>query len=127
MRVLLVDDENEVLEVLSEILEDLGHTVTCKTEGEEALRAALKEPHDLVITDFRMPGMDGLRLLESLRDHLLDVPVILTAASGSDRTVTRALEAGAAACLKKPLRLKELIGVIQSLDSGGASGSAGSG
>ena len=117
MRVLLVDDERLVLEVLSELLEDLGHTVTCKTSGEEALRSALDEPHDLVVTDLRMPGMDGLRLLESLREQSLDVPVILTTASGGNKTAARALEAGALVCLKKPVSVRDLVAVIQSLEA----------
>lgn len=120
MRLLLVDDEKGVLEVLSEILEDLGHTVTCRANGEDAFRAALDDPHDLVVTDLRMPGMDGLRLLQLLREHSLDMPVVLTTASGDHMTAARAVEAGAVACLSKPLRVKDLMAVIQSAEAHGA-------
>ena len=77
MRILLVDDEAAFLKAVAEVLEDLGHTVTCKTDGAEALVEALKEPWDLLVSDIRMPGMDGLGLVESLRSHSVQVPVIL--------------------------------------------------
>ena len=101
--------------------------MTCKTQGEEALRTALGEPCDLLITDLRMPAMDGLTLPESLREQSLDVPVISTTASGGDQTGVRALKAGAVGCLYKPLRLKDLMAAIRSLEAGAPPGTTGSG
>jgi len=117
MNVLLVDDERTILRVLSEILQDLGHTVTCRTRGREALQTALNEPCDLIITDLRMPGMDGLELIRSLREQALAVPVILTTASGGDQPASMALQAGALACLPKPVRVRDVVAIIRSLET----------
>ena len=118
MRILLVDDDAKILEVLAEVLEDLGHTVTCRTDGEEVLVEALNEPYDLLVTDIRMPGMDGLELIESLHSHSRQLPAILVTGHDSDEVAARALEVSAASYLRKPIRVADMLVVVRSLEFG---------
>ena len=77
MRILLVDDEDSILAVLSGILADLGHEVTCASDGEEAMQLVLSGTNpDLVVTDIRMPKVDGFQLLEILDRQKRQIPVI---------------------------------------------------
>lgn len=116
MRVLLVDDEGAILATLTEILRDLGHSVRSTEDGEEALQAALDEPFDLVISDIRMPRMDGLRLVNALRDRRLEVPVILITGHGSDDIAARAEGVDAVRLLHKPIKIKDLLAAMRALD-----------
>ena len=81
--VLVVDDEAAVLEVLSEVVEDLGHVVVRARDGREALNLALARKPDLVVTDHLMPMLSGTDLCRELRkvEKLKKVPVILLSAS----------------------------------------------
>jgi len=116
MRVLLVDDEGAILSTLTEILADLGHSVRSAEDGEEALQAALDEPFDLVVSDIRMPRMDGLKLVEALRDRGLDVPVILITGHGTDDIAARASLVDAVRLLHKPIKIRDLLAGIRALD-----------
>ncbi len=103
-RVLVVDDEPEVCEMIEEILRDEGHAVAVAADGGEALRRLEQERFDLVITDLRMPGMDGRELYASLcqRDPVLATRTILLTgdALGLDPSRFPGLEADA--LLEKP-------------------------
>ncbi len=81
--VLVVDDEEPTLEILSSVIEDLGHHVLAARDGAEALRLARDHGPDLVITDFMMPGCTGIELIRALRGiaDLAAVPVILISAA----------------------------------------------
>ena len=136
MRVLLVDDEEAILSTLTEILTDLGHSVRSTVDGEGAARAALSEPFDLVISDIRMPRMDGLKLVNTLREQSLGVPVILISGHGSDDIAAQAAEVDAVRLLHKPINIRDLLAGIRSLDlegdprrrdDGGCAGGMGSG
>jgi len=83
-RVLLVDDEAHILQVLSLKLRNAGYDIVTAVDGEEAFEAACQQPPDLVITDFQMPYMTGLELCRSLRENesTRDVPVIMLTARG---------------------------------------------
>ncbi|MEE9220420.1 MAG: response regulator, partial [candidate division NC10 bacterium] len=82
-RILIVDDEAGMREFLSIFLEREGFQVESAQDGQEALEAAEKAPFDLIISDLRMPTMDGVRLLEGLREFQPEVPVILMTAYAS--------------------------------------------
>jgi len=83
-RVLLVDDEAHILQVLSLKLRNAGYDLVTAVDGEEAFEAACQHPPDLVITDFQMPYMTGLELCRALRENesTRDVPVIMLTARG---------------------------------------------
>jgi CheY-like chemotaxis protein len=76
-RILLVDDNANGLSARQSVLEELGHRITTASSGAEALEQFGKHAFDLVITDFRMPKMDGLELIVRLRKQSPEVPIIL--------------------------------------------------
>jgi two-component system CheB/CheR fusion protein len=67
MRVLAIEDEPEYLEMLQEVMKSLGHTIVIATSGEQGLRMATVEKADVVISDVKMPGMDGIELHDRIR------------------------------------------------------------
>jgi two-component system response regulator AtoC len=114
--VLIVDDEPAVLFLLREVLEERGHQVSSAESG--AVAAALGEQGsledvDLVLTDYAMPGLDGLELLQRLRRDDPERPVVLLTARGSERLAVRAIKEGAFDYLPKPFELEELEAVIE--------------
>ena len=80
MRVLLVDDEPGLLETLAQILCDEGYVVVSALEGEDAVDIADVFPPDIVVTDLRLPGLDGISTVEQIRSHLPSLDVVDDAA-----------------------------------------------
>jgi DNA-binding NtrC family response regulator len=122
--ILLVDDEMEILKSLGEILSRFGYRVIAKQNGQDAL-ATMKEGTniDLVITDYRMPGMDGLEFLNMLRQKNPTVPVIMLTAYGAVETYLKSLSLGVFEYVNKPIKAKELGRIVQAaLDSSGRTG-----
>ncbi len=110
-RVLIVDDEPSVLYLLRELLEEHGHAVLAAGSATEALelaRSGQLEDVDLVLTDYAMPGPDGLSLLSELGLQLPELPVVLLTARGSERLAARAIKEGAFDYLPKPFDIEEL-------------------
>src|SRR5215467_2099417 len=102
-RVLVVDDEEGVRSFVAEALEREGHEVVQAADGREALRAAREEPFDVVITDLRMPVVDGMTLIRSLRTEQADVEIIVLTAFGDVATAVEAMKLGAFDYIQKPL------------------------
>jgi len=108
VRILVVDDEASVRFSLSELLRDEGHDVREAEDGPTALAALAGEPADLVLTDLRMPGMDGLALLEKARAAHPETLFVLVTAQGDERTAVRALKLGAWDYVPKPFDNDEI-------------------
>ena len=102
-RVLVADDEEGVRTFLAESLERAGHEVTQVADGEAALRAAHDEPFDVVLTDLRMPGVDGMTVVRTVRTEQPDVEVIVLTAFGDVSTAVEAMKLGAFDYLQKPV------------------------
>ena len=85
-RVLVVDDEEGVRTYLAEALERAGHDVTQAADGSAALRLARVEPFDVVLTDLRMPEIDGMTVVRTIRTEQPDVEVIVLTAFGEVST-----------------------------------------
>jgi len=102
-RVLLVDDDLLVLKSLQRMLQAAGYDVTTATNGADAATHAGKRGFDAILSDIRMPGMDGLQLLLEVRQHDLQVPVLLMTGDPSVSTAISALEYGAQRYFTKPL------------------------
>ena len=76
-RILLVDDNKMGLSARKSVLEELGYTITASTCADEALTYFKNDNYDLVVTDYKMPRMDGVELITKVRSHRPDVPVIM--------------------------------------------------
>jgi DNA-binding NtrC family response regulator len=113
-RVLVVDDEKNQREIYRLILEDDGYVVTSAQSAEQALRLARENHFDLVLTDYKMTGMDGLTLLGELLRTDPSLIVIMMTAHGSVESVKEALRGGAFDYLAKPVDRDELLKVVQS-------------
>ena len=111
--VLLIDDELIALSNLTHVLEKEGYTVTaCKT-GEDGLQAMESEEFDLVLTDLRMPGIDGMDVLKHIRETQPDVPVIMITGHATLDSAVDAMKAGAYHYISKPFRLNEAREVVR--------------
>jgi DNA-binding NtrC family response regulator len=105
-RVLLVDDEPALLFTLSQLLKSRGHTAVLARSGKEAL--TLLEGVDAVVTDFSMPEMDGVQLVQAIRERDESLPVVVLTAHGSERIAVRAMKSGAYEYVTKPFDIDEL-------------------
>jgi len=113
-KMLVVDDEKNQREIYTLILEDDGYAVTTAQSGEQALRLARENDFDLVLTDYKMAGMDGLTLLNELLKIDPSIIVVMMTAHGSVDSVKEALRGGAFDYLGKPVDRDELLKVVQS-------------
>jgi two-component system response regulator PilR (NtrC family) len=114
-RILVVDDEESSAFLLSENLAELGpeYRVETACSSEEALQKIAAEPFDLVITDLRMPGVDGLELLERVRAAHPQTWVILTTAYGSEEVEARAHSLGVYRYMAKPFLIEDLLDAVR--------------
>ena len=107
--ILVVDDEPNYLIVLSELLKEEGFEVMTAQRGEDGLKIVAETDLDLVITDMRMPGMDGLELLKAVKLYNKYLPVIMITAFGEVEKAVVAMKAGAYNYLVKPFNNEELL------------------
>ena len=111
-RILVVDDEANARTALAEILRDEGYAVEAAGDAFKALGKVAEFAPELVLTDLKMPGMDGLALLARLRESDPDLPVVVMTAFGEVESAVRAMRSGARDYLAKPVNVGELSVVI---------------
>ena len=123
-KILVVDDEPDIREVVSEILEDEGYSVSSAENGETARSAFATESPDLVLLDIWMPDVDGITLLKEWSQGGLPCPVVVMSGHGTLETAVEATRLGAHDFVQKPISLAKLLSIVsQALDSGkGTSG-----
>jgi DNA-binding response OmpR family regulator len=109
IRVLVVDDELFVGELMKEYLSIIGYEVTAVSNGEDALSVFQQSPPHIVILDIRMPGMGGMEVLKAIKEKNRTTAVIMLSAYGDPETVNEALRLGADHYLQKPMNLKHLV------------------
>jgi DNA-binding response OmpR family regulator len=113
-RILVVDDDADIRGLLRELLERRGFAVLEAGDGQDALRAFFEQRPDLVILDVQMPGLDGWKTLERIRE-LSDVPVVMLTAKATELEKTRGLRAGADDYVTKPFGRQELLARVEAL------------
>ncbi|MEK8049190.1 sigma-54 dependent transcriptional regulator [Ideonella sp. DXS22W] len=106
--ILVVDDEAPMRRVLEIGLRQLGHVVHQAADGRQALAVLADTPIDLVLTDLRMPVLDGIGLLQAMRDAGLQIPVIVMTAQGTVESAVQAIRLGAIDYLQRPVDMDVL-------------------
>jgi len=112
-RVLVVDDEPSARSGLEKLLQQEGYRVDLAEDGATALKIAGERPPDVVVSDLRMPGIDGVELLTRLHEQDRDLPVIMATAFGDVGSAVRAMRAGAEDYLTKPIDFDALVLAIE--------------
>jgi len=112
MKILVVDDEEGARELFQTILSGEGYEVTLANDGHTALNLLKTDPFDLVITDIKMPVMDGIQLLQEIRKSGSKTDVIMVTAYGEVESYLKAMSLGAAEYINKPIRIKELKRIV---------------
>jgi two-component system NtrC family sensor kinase len=117
LRVLVVDDEEPVVRLMSRLLHDLGHRPTLVTSGEAALEVIGREPFDLILCDVKMPGLNGFALAAAIRERIPDLADRLIFITGDTLSpATReALDQSGNLFLPKPFAIEQLELAIQNL------------
>ncbi|MDR2387652.1 MAG: sigma-54 dependent transcriptional regulator, partial [Deltaproteobacteria bacterium] len=113
-RILVIDDDLSLREVIEMLLSNLGHSVDLAENGEVGLKMALSKDYDLIISDIRMPLLNGLEVLEKLRAENRQTTLILVSAYARDDTAVEAMRLGAYDFLPKPFRSVDLISAVDS-------------
>jgi CheY-like chemotaxis protein len=113
LKVLLVDDEPDIIEVIQDRLEAYGFTVITAGTGAEALRKLSLEKFDGVFLDVKMPEMGGIEALEEIRKADKKIPVIIVTSSSSQEAAIEAIAKGASEYILKPFEWEELKTKIQ--------------
>jgi len=122
--VLVVDDDASMRKVLGALLENAGWTTTRAATGEEALDLVRAADPDVVISDLKMPGMDGLELLGQLRSSYPEIPVVLITAHGSVDVAVQAMKRGAHDFLTKPFDKEQVLAIVDAASGQAESGRA---
>jgi len=115
VRVLLVEDDLKIASFVLKGLKSAGFAVDHASDGEDGLHLALTEPYDAAIVDIMLPKLDGLSLIESIRQKKINTPVIILSAKGSIDDRVKGLQTGGDDYLTKPFAFSELLARIQAL------------
>ena len=112
-KILIVDDEPDMLKLLSMIIrEKTSYEVTTTNNPVEALDLAQKNPFDLVITDLKMPGLDGIELLDAVKQVDADIPIIIITAYSSVEAAAETIQKGGFDFITKPFRKEQILFTI---------------
>lgn len=113
MKILVVDDEKLIRWSLSKGLEGAGYAVDTAANGNDALQMVEKFKYDIVVTDLRMPGLNGIELLKKIKEMEMSLPVIFLSAYLSKEVVENAIQYGAFRCINKPFHMENIIHVVK--------------
>jgi DNA-binding response OmpR family regulator len=115
MKVLVVEDERRMIELLRKGLEEEGHSVVCAMDGLEGLRLCRNQEYDVVILDVMMPKLDGFGLLQKLRTEKIAFPVLMLTAKDSVPSIVEGLNLGADDYMTKPFSFQELVARLRAI------------
>ena len=114
-RILVVDDDKDMCQLISEILREESYEVNISYNGEDALSKIKENSYDLVILDYKLFGISGLGVLEKARQIKPLIKVIMISAFGNDSTKAKARELGAFDFIDKPFDIKRFIQAVQDI------------
>lgn len=109
MHILVVDDEQEFLELMTNRLQKRGFTVNIAPNGEQALERVAEEDFDAMVLDVKMPGIDGIEVLRRVKRMRPNLPVLLLTGHASIEAAMTGVETGAVDYLLKPVPINDLI------------------
>jgi DNA-binding response OmpR family regulator len=117
MKILVVDDEPNIVKLLESRLKSNGYDVISALDGEGCLKKAIAEKPDLVLLDIIMPGLNGFEVCKRLKenDQTKDVPVIMLTAIAGEKTLSKGLEEGANCFITKPFNVVNLLSEIRTV------------
>jgi two-component system OmpR family response regulator len=115
VRILIVEDEEHLARLITEVLGSYGYSVEAANEGRSALARALVEPFDVLIVDWMLPDVDGIQVIRRLRAAEIGVPVLMLTARGQIEDRVEGLDAGADDYLPKPFAFPELLARVRAL------------
>jgi DNA-binding response OmpR family regulator len=116
-RVLVVDDEPDLIRVLQFGLQAAGYTVECASDGQEGLKKARESRPDIILLDLMLPKLDGYKICRLLKfdDRYKHIPIIILSARTQEGDQALALEMGANRFISKPYDFSEILGLIETL------------
>ena len=115
IKILIVEDEKMLAEILSDTLSDRNFDVRLAYDGIHALEAIKKEPFDVIVSDVMMPNLDGYSLAKKLRNEGVNTPILFLTALSATEDVVKGFETGGNDFLKKPFAIDELIVRVKAL------------
>ena len=113
MKILVIDDERSIRNSLKEILSDEGYYVDVAEDGAQGCAMAEKEKYNIIFCDIKMPGMDGMEVLDKLVDMGVDSAIVMISGHGDFSTVVECMKKGAADYIPKPLDLNRILITIK--------------
>ena len=113
MKILVIDDERSIRNLMQEILEDEGHSVDVAEDGSKGVEMADKEKYDVIFCDIKMPSLSGEEVLDTLREKGIETPVVMISGHGDIDTAVSCIKKGAFDFLSKPLDLNRILITIK--------------
>jgi excisionase family DNA binding protein len=110
-RVLVVDDDRAVREMIAQALRMADYTADVAADGPSAIEQLQAQSYDLLITDLKMPGMDGLTVIRAARRRSPDMPVVIVTGYSTEASAIEAINLGVSGYLTKPFRLPRILAV----------------
>jgi DNA-binding response OmpR family regulator len=110
---LVIDDETDILDVIKIILEEMGHTVETHSDPRAGLDKALESDYDLIITDLRMPDLNGAEIVKAILVKKKTAKILVITAYAHDNLVAEALNAGAVGMIRKPFEIAKILAFLE--------------
>jgi len=114
-KILVVDDNLDMCQIISDILKEGGHSVNISYNGEDALMKIKKNHYDLIVLDYKLNEISGLMVLEKALQIIPSLKIIMISAFGSDSTKAKAIELGAGDFIDKPFDIKRFVQAVQGM------------
>ena len=112
-KILVVDDDPKILEVIADVLKEGGYAVNTASDGTKAIRSIDAEFYDLVVTDLKMPEIDGMKVLRHVVDQSPETMCIILTGYGTIESAVEAIKAGAFHYITKPIKSGEILMVVE--------------